>query len=710
MAYEMLLSPMKIGNLTVKNRVAMTAMAVEAAELDGKAGDRYVKYMEARAKGGVGLLITEIARVNEFTAIAMPEQLSMGRDEVIEPFKKVVDAVHAYDSKIFVQIHHAGRQNIAALATLWPMLLTAGRIIPNFWEMARPMLTKAMGVGMPLVMNNPKIANMSKYAVLPTVAPSNVPLDVSHTGLVPALVHPLTIPEIKRLEKQFIAAAVRVKKTGADGVELHGAHGYLIQQFLSPYTNQRHDMYGGSLENRMRFLLNIIKGVRKECGADFPISVRLGVDEFYDSINEPGKGLKLTEGIEIAKRLEKVGIDVLNISCCNYETPNTGIEPMSYAPGWRSYFVKAVTDAVNIPVIAVGVIRSPQQAEQMLQDGIQDFIGLGRPLLADPDWVKKAEEGRENDIQRCISCLACFQSLVDNVPTLTPVECAMNPKCCREVDYNDAKIPKDGAGRRVVVVGAGPAGLTAARELAYRDYKVTLLEKESEAGGQLNTANKPPHKEPMNWAIEDFTNRALNAGVEIVYNCDVTEDVLKKYDPYAVFIATGGVSGVPKSIPGADKENVCTAHEALKSQMKATGKDIVVVGSGLTGMETAEYFGEQGNRVTLVEMLDAIGPGVYAQLFYDIYPKLNEYGCRYLTSSTLTSIEDGYVVVKDANGAEVKPKADYVVFATGVKPVNDLEAAAKKVCSNVCCIGDASKTGTIKSATASAFAATLQLH
>lgn len=710
MAYEKLFSPCKIGNVEIKNRVVMVPMGVDEAEPNGKVGDRWKEYFGARAKGEVGLIITGITRVNESTGVGLPLQVSMARDKNIESLREGAAVVHEHGAKLFIQLHHAGRQNEAILSTSWGLLELFEPFIPNYWNFAIPLARKLMEVVMPPLENNPTLHELQKYFFLPNVSASNVPLDPTRTGLPPSRVHKLTLLEIKLLEKQFIEAARRVKEAGCDGVELHASHGYLFQQFLSPYTNRRHDRYGGSLENRMRFLLETIAGVREACGKDFPISIRLTVDELYDTIGEAGKGLTIDEGIQIAKRLEQAGVDVLDLSAGGYETPNHTVEPMSVPEAWRAHMVKAIKDAVSIPVIAVGVIRQPETAEKLLEDGVQDFIGLGRPLLADPEWAKKAKEGRTEEIQRCINCLACFQSLFENAFAFYPAECALNPRCVREVEYNDRTIAKNGSGRKVLVVGAGPSGLTAARELADRGFDVTVLEKNSCPGGQLNAANKPPHKDKMNWAINDLEYRAKVAGAEVLYNQDVTEDLLRKYSPYAIFLATGGNAVIPRSIPGADGENVKTCADALMSEFELTDKDIVVVGTGLTGLETAEYYMALDNRVTMVEMMDKVGPGLYAQHFYDLVPKLAEGGTLFMVSSKLTEVGDGFVTVETKNGGIVRPKADYVFFATGVRSENSLLETAQKVCGKVVCVGDAEKAGTIKNACGSAFRAAVALN
>ena len=250
-----------------------------------------------------------------------------------------------------------------------------------------------------------------------------------------------------------------------------------------------------------------------------------------------------------------------------------------------------------------------------------------------------------------------------------PTECALNRVAAGDRIQN---IWKDGKGRRIVYAGPRP---DRRRELAARDFDVVVLEKEACSGGQLNAANKPPHKEKMNWAIEDLTHRAEQAGAKILYNQTVTEQTLKDYAPYAIVVATGGKPGVPKSIPGADKATVMTGADAMMQELKLTGKDIVVVGTGLTGMETAEYFLDQDNRITMVEMQDKVGPGIYTLLYYDLYPKLADGGVLFMTSSKLTEVGDGDVTVETQYGAKVHPKADYVFFATGVRSQNERDVA-----------------------------------
>ena len=340
----------------------------------------------------MGLLITGITRVNGRHGAALPRQLAMTSDRHIEPFARMVERVHAHGTKIFCQLHHPGRQGNSLMIGFWPMIELIGRVWPGYWKYFFKIV--------------PAMEKFAKTGLVPpVVAPSPVACEHSKQRT-----RALMKWEIKGLIKDFIKAAHRVQQTGADGVELHAAHGYLIQQFLSPHTNRRTDEYGGSLENRMRFLLEIIQGIRSQCGKNFPIAVRLSVDEYYRCIDKPGQGIELAEGIEMAKRLEQAGIDAIDVSSANYETMNYWLEPISYEPGWRNNLAKAVKEKVKIPVLAANLIRSAEQAETQLKEGYQDFVCLGRPYLADAAWTRKVSEGCEPEIKRCISCLWCFES------------------------------------------------------------------------------------------------------------------------------------------------------------------------------------------------------------------------------------------------------------------------------------------------------------
>lgn len=697
MTYPNLFTPLNIGPVTVKNRLVMTAMCVGLAHHDGAVSDALAAYYEARAAGGTGLIITECSRVNETDAVAYPSMLSMSHDRYIEPLRRAVERVHAHGAKLFMQLYHPGRQNVAIFPTIWQFNERMARIFPSYWDL----YFKVAGRFDASAIDDPKKAKrMGKY-MKPLLAPSAVPCGLADNPVRNQNTVAMTIPQIKTLIDQFTAAAGRVKKAGADGVELHAAHGYLLQQFLSPYTNRREDEYGGSLENRMRLLQEIIQGIRRECGPDFPISVRLSVEEFYDTIGYPGQGILLDEGVEIAKRLEGFGIDALNVSSGNYDTAQTSCEPISFTPGWRKYLARSVKEQVKIPVIAANLIRTPEQAEAQLAAGIQDFIAMGRPHLADPHWANKAMEGRSEDINRCICCLRCMETFQENIMNGRPVECAVNPHACRESEI-PRSMPKDGRQRPVVIVGAGPAGLTAANELAARDFKVTVLEQGAGPGGQLLLAAAPPRKEKITWFIQYLTHQARKQGVTIQYNTKATREIIDSYHPYAVFLATGAEPLAPK-LPGADSETVTTVKPILTGARKYAGKKVAVVGSGMTGLETAELLVEQGNAVTVIGKPDKLAPDAFAVNASDVIEQLKKGGVRFLTGRKLERIGDGMLYLRRKDGVQEELQTDATVLAIGVRSSNSLEKECVGHYKRLYSIGDAVKPGRIGNATRSAF-------
>lgn len=683
--YTKLFSEGKIGNVTLKNRIVMSPMVLGTGGLDGTPGEQMMQYYEERARGGVGLIITEATRVDEKHGPLAPRQLAMSKDRHIEPFARMVKRVHRHGTKIFCQLHHPGRQNLSLLVATWRMSEAIGRHWHGYWNFFFQVAQHAELV--------------EKTGILPPVtAPSPVPCRLQKQKT-----RALKTEEIKELVIEFGAAARRVQLAGADGVELHGAHGYLIQEFLSPYTNRRTDEYGGSFENRMRFITEIIAEIRRQCGKDFPIIARISVDEFYREIGDPAdEGITLDEGIRIAKRLEEYGIDAIDVSSASYETMNYWLEPTSFQTGWRSYLAKAVKENVSIPVLAANLIRSPGQAEQQLEENIQDFISLGRPLLADPDWANKAKSGHPEDIRRCICCLWCFESMLDGAIRNKPGQCAVNPRTCREVGI--PKEPKkDGDGRIVAIVGAGPAGLTAAEMLGKRGFQPIVFEKMPFTGGQLQLADKPPRKEKIDWCFEDLERAARRAGAEIRLNTKADAASLKELQPYAVIVATGG-DAVHPSIPGADQPHVCTVTEILDGSVKIEGKTVAVIGSGMTGLETADLLAEQGNQVTIVEMADDIAPGTYHQHTDDILPRLQSLGVEILTGWKLVCVGQKDITLEPScGGAQIQKPAQQVVMSVGVRSNNGLYEEIKNQFERVFLIGDAKKIGRIAQATHDAY-------
>lgn len=685
MDYKMLFEPLNIGKVEIKNRIVMPPMMLGFGQFDGRPTQKMIDYYEERAIGGAGLIITEITRVNDFSGASAFAQLAVSHDYHIAPLQEMIDRIHKHDCKLFIQLHHPGRQNLGLLMGTVPLSLCMKKIMGTAYD---KMFFKIAPIGKKM---------MEKDMVLRTVAPSATERAYSAESKNRAM----SKKEIKTIIQQFADGAVRAKKADADGVELHAAHGYLIQQFLSPYTNRRTDEYGGSLENRMRFLLEIISAVKQSCGSDYPVAVRLSVDECYDKIGKPGVGYGLDEGIEIAKRLEKAGIDAIDVSCAGYDTYNYWLEPTSFEPGWRKYMAAAVKKEVKIPVLAANLIRSPQQAEQQLEEGIQDFVSLGRPMIADPHWANKVKNGRENEIKRCICCLTCMESMQTNAYKGTHANCSVNPKLGKEKEV----LRHDGNRRVVVIVGAGPAGLMSAEILAKRGFHTVVLEKQKEAGGQLQLANKPPLKEKIDWCIEDLVTNALNAGAEILYETEADVKKISSYNPYAVIIATGGFAIRPKSIKGSSRDNVYTTTEILNGTVQLKNKNIAIIGSGMTGLETAEMLCENENRITVIEMAATVAPGTWMQHVDDCMPRLKANGVQFRCERKLIEISDRGIVLETVKGGNVEMMdVDCVVLSLGVASDKALYKSAKNTFSNLHIIGDASQSGRIADATGSAYA------
>lgn len=650
--YEKLFSEGKIGKVTLKNRLVMSPMGIGLANLDGTPSEDMIAYYAARAEGGAGLIIPEITRVNDVHGPGLMRQLSVTQDRHIEPLSRLAGAIHDHGAKIFIQLHHPGRETVSALLGGAPVVSASA--IP------------------------------CKYLRQETRA--------------------LSTDEVKELIGQFVAGAVRVQKAGCDGVELHAAHGYLLQQFLSPYTNKRTDEYGGSFENRLRMLAEIISGIRAACGPDFPVGVRLSVEEFLDKTGVTEDYIHIQDGVKIAMALEGLGIDFLDVSVGLYETGMTCVEPISFPQGWRHDLIKAVKDHVHIPVIGVSVIREPAVAEKFLDDGVEDFISMGRSWLADEQWGKKVQEGREGELCKCINCLRCFESLNEYNAAGLPAECALNPRLARERKYGP--LPHDTEGRSVVVIGGGPSGMMAAKTLAERGCRVTLLDRGSTLGGTVNLAKAPPLKERMEWVMDYYRAAFEKLGVEVRLNTEVTADAVAAMKPDAVIVGTGSRSVIPGKIPGVHGANVFTIEQVLSGERKLDGQRVLVVGAGITGIETAEYLAARKCAVTVADLLEQVAPNANHTNVGDICGRLQQYGVKFLLGHSLREIRpDAAVLEKQADHTETTLGVDAVVLSLGFRPDTALAEELKAKGLSVVCVGSAVKDGTIAPATRSGYEA-----
>jgi 2,4-dienoyl-CoA reductase-like NADH-dependent reductase (Old Yellow Enzyme family)/thioredoxin reductase len=628
-----LFAPIKIKSLDLVNRAVMPPMGTNLGNPDGTVSEANLAYIKRRARGGAGLIITEISSVHPSGSV-LPNQLGVYDDRFIPGLKKIVDAVHAAGSKAALQLHHAGRESLYLL--------------------------------------------QEKKAIAPSPIRSLV------FGLTP---REITREEIQEIIAAFGVAARRGMEAGFDAVEIHGAHGYLIAQFLSALSNKRDDEYGGSLSNRSRFMIEVLQEVRKRVGPDFPISLRLSVEECIKD------GYTFEDIQPILPNLVEAGADMLHASLGTHGSPG-GITsaPFEYQPGFNVWRAKKLKEAVGLPVIAVGRFTDPSLANEVIARGEADLVAFGRQFLADPDFLIKAREGRPEDIRKCIACnQGCIERLMLGEGK---IRCALNPETGQEIIYPKEPI---GVRRNVWVVGSGPGGLTAAYEAARLGHKVTLFEKEEETGGQLSLASKAPFKDQYRVWASWLTSQAKKMGVIVRTGIGMTESMISEGDPEVVILATGGEQIKP-AIPGIDLSLVCNAWQVLGGAVPP-GKHPIVIGGGLIGMETADYLCQKGTQVTLVEVLKRSPVLKITSHGYMLHTRLKEAGCRLLFNTNVKKIEESSVTVLIEDKEQILSPVDQVIIAVGLKPNDKLKEIlqAKKI--RYFIIGDAFQPRRILEAT-----------
>lgn len=644
--FPRLFEPGRIGRMELKNRAVMAPMATELADARGLATPRQIAYYQERARGGVGLVVNEYTGVDDVDSVPSIHNLRAAQDYHTAELEKLVDAVHLYDCRIVAQIHHGGATSNPALS---------GR---------------------------------------QNIAPSAVP--IADGRPVP---REMTLEDIRRVQGKFVDAAARCAKAGYDGVELHGAHGYLIAQFFSKYYNRRNDEYGGSVENRCRFVTEIVAAVRERLG-DFPVLVRMCGDEMT-----PVEGfLTLEDGIEVARCLEAAGIDALDLSNGSARNADANCEPFSYRFGWKKRVAAAYREALSIPVIATGTVKKPWQAEELLEEGVCDFVALGRSQLADPRFMEKAATGRADEVRGCIGCLHCRERVIGSG---MPIRCAVNPRAGREDEFSEEALRAcaDGAGRTAVVVGGGPAGMEAAMTLARRGFQTVLFERGAQLGGTLNVADKAPFKDRIGELVQGMSRELESLGVDVRLGVEATPELVAGLDPWAVVVAAGSDPLVPAGIPGIRRGNVCTAESVLLGQADPLGT-VAVVGAGLTGLDAAEVLAAKSRRLVIVGRAPELAPRVFGAIRNDQLGRIMPAAPELHLGCALVAVEDCGVVIEDRKtGERERVACDSVVLALGVRPRSETVEAFQVAFPRVRAVGDARRGGRIVDAVRDGFEA-----
>ena len=656
MKYERLFTPGRVGSMTIRNRIIMEPHQTgltEPGENGGRVTDALLAYYKRRADGGVGAIVTELACVDSVTGLQSLKSIRADADYSIEEFAKVADAIHSGGAKAFVQINHPGSE-------------ANGLIQPkeNFVSASPIPSHRARGV----------------------------------------VTRELTADEIHVIADKYGAAARRLQLGGIDGVAIHGAHHYLIHQFLSAKLNRRTDEYGGTLENRARFLHEVLEAIRRYCGEDYPIMLRLSGEEYVGKY-----GQHLDETLKVFKWAEEWGVDLLDVSASGSMSHGSqSVEPPSFDQGWRKHLPKAAKQVVNIPVCAVSLVREPAYAEWLLANGYTDFVGSARAHLADPDWSRKAYECRDYDITRCISCMRCYEAISHNSGA---VACSVNPEAGLESQLKP--LNKNGAGRKVAVIGGGPAGMEAASVLGARGFAVTLYEKLPYLGGQVYLGSRSTSKHKNAWLIETLERRMTANGVRIIKNFAPTIADLEAEGYYAVIDAAGAVPLIPKFIEGADSCPILvTPPEILRGEVDYRDKSIVVIGSGFTGLEVAEQLSERskGNAVMVVEMAPFIAPDGSGSLRNDIVDVLDRNQVVFMLNRKCAKVDEkGVYMESTVTGEKYFLPCDVIVMSIGVRSANPFSGELEKHFERVVKVGDENKPARIHEATRSGWEAAINL-
>ncbi|MBS7250345.1 MAG: FAD-dependent oxidoreductase [Candidatus Freyarchaeota archaeon] len=637
-----LFEPIQIGSMKLKNRIVMPAMHLGYAD-QGYVNQRIIDFYAERAKNEVGLILVG-GCWTELLGKGMDTMLRIDSDEAIPGLSKLAKAIHEGGAKCAAQLYHSGRYAFSMIIGQTPVSASAVQ---------------------------------SKF-----------------TGETPRA---MTKEEIIQTEKNYGEAALRAKKAGFDAVELIASAGYLIPQFLSPLTNKRDDEYGGDLKARTRFGVECIQAIKDRVGDDYPLIMRISGDDMM-----PG-GNTYKEVRVYAPIFAEAGVDMFNVTGGWHESTVPQIT-MNVPRGTYVWLAENVKEVVDVPVMACNRITDPLLAEHILLDNKADLVGIGRALICDPEWARKAKEGRFKEIRQC---LGCNQGCFDHVFLLKPVECLANAAAGREAEYQIKPAAKR---KKVLIIGGGPAGMEAARVAKLRGHEVTLYEKSHSLGGQLNLAAAPQDRREFKNLVEYLSYQMSLLGINVVLGKEVTPEVVKKLKPDVIIVATGGRPLIP-NIPGVDGPNVVKSWDVLAGKV-AVGKKVVVVGGGGVGCETALYLTDRGSitpeqmiflvnfgvldlqtaydmvrktrDVTIVEMMDKMGADIGRTCRWTILKTLSMRGVKMLTNSKVAKINDRGVILENGDILE----ADTVVLAVGTVPNNELIDQLEGLAPEVYAIGD----------------------